>query len=372
MIKYSAPCLFGLEGPVADELRRLGMSDVLADNGRVGFSGSAADLARANISLRTAERVLVEIGSFPAPSFDALFEGVKALPWEDYIPVTGAFPVRGHSLDSALHSIPDCQRIVKKALAERLGSKYGQSWLPEDGALYQVQFAIMKDRCVMYIDSSGAGLHKRGYRPAGGDAPLRETLAAGMVSIAKYRGRGDFADPFCGSGTIAIEAALMAKNRAPGLNRTFSAEAWRDSAIGLSSEEWHRIREEAKSREFDGDYSILGSDIDPRAVETAKANASRAGVADIARFETGDARKFAGVSERGTLISNPPYGERLMEPREAEQLYREFGAAVRELEHWHIYLLSPHPEFENIFGKKANKRRKLYNGMIRCDLYIYN
>lgn len=371
-LNFCAPCLLGLEGPVSDELRRLGFENVRAENGRVMWSGEPLDIARANISLRCAERVLIELGGFEARSFDSLFEGVKALPWEEFIPKNGAFPVKGYSLNSQLHSVPDCQRIIKKAVAERLKSRYRISWFPEDGELYQIQFSLMKDVATLYLDTSGTGLHKRGYRPASVAAPLRETLAAAMVWLARYRGKGDFCDPFCGSGTIAIEAALAAKNRAPGLNRSFSAEKW----SWLGPQLWEKARQEARGLEFNGNYSILGSDIDPKAVEIARENARRAGVADIVRFEAADATTFSRKTEDGVLVTNPPYGERLLETRQAERLYRDFGAAVSAVNSgeggkWRIYVLSSHPDFERHFGKKADKKRKLYNGMIKCQLFMY-
>lgn len=221
------PTLFGLEGIVADELRFGGrLTDVHAENGRVLFTGDENTLAWANLNLRCAERVLIRIGTFKAKTFDQLFEGVKALPWEQFIPADGAFPVKGHSLDSALHSIPDCQKIIKKAVVSRLGAKYGQTWFDEIGGKYQIQFAIMHDVAELYLDTSGAGLHKRGYRANSNAAPLRETLAAAMVKLARWRGRDPFLDPFCGSGTIAIEAAMIAQRRAPGLLRRFDAEKW--------------------------------------------------------------------------------------------------------------------------------------------------
>ena len=365
---FCVPCLFGLEGPVGDELRRMGMDNVCPENGRVRFSGDENALAKANICLRCGERVLIELGSFPAESFDALFEGTRALPWEQFIPRDGVFPVKGHSLTSALHSVPDCQRIVKKAVAARLGAKYGTEWLPETGETYQIQFAIMKDTATLYLDTSGAGLHKRGYRPAAVAAPLRETLAAAMVGFARYRGKGDFCDPFCGSGTIAIEAALAAKNRAPGIARAFAAEKWPVIPAAV----WRSARSEALDREFQGDYSVFASDLDAKAVETAKRNASRAGVAELIRFEVSDARQFSRRTERGVIVTNPPYGERLMEKREAEELYRGFGAAVLGKENWKLCLLSSHTEFERCFGRQAGKKRKLYNGMIKCDLYMYD
>jgi putative N6-adenine-specific DNA methylase len=366
-LKLCAPCLFGLEGPLAEELRRMHMEEVQAENGRVCFTGTPLDLARANLFSRFGERILIELGRFSAETFDALFEGAKALPWEQFIPKDGAFPVKGHSLNSQLHSIPDCQRILKKAVAERLGKVYGTGWLPETGAVYQIQFALMKDEAVLYLDTSGTGLHKRGYRPAHVAAPLRETLASAMVYLARYRGRGVFCDPFCGSGTIAIEAALAAKNRAPGLNRAFAAEKW----SSLDGQIWRKARTEALDREFKGAYQIFASDIDPAAVEMSRQNARRAGVLELIQFEQADARKFDRSVEDGVLVTNPPYGERLLERQEAEALYRAFGAALQGTTGWKKYILSSHTEFERAFGQTADKKRKLYNGMIKCELYMY-
>ncbi len=365
--KMCVPCLLGLEGPIADELKRLSIPDVAAENGRVYFGGSDAELARANICLRIGERVLIEVGSFEARSFDALFEGTKALPWESLIPVDGAFPVKGYSLNSQLFSVSDCQKIIKKAVVERLKSKYRIDWFPETGALYQIQFSIMKDRVSLCIDTSGDGLHKRGYRPAHNAAPLKETMAAAMVTLSRYRGRDDFCDPFCGSGTIPIEAALIAKNRAPGLDRGFTAQSWKSIPRRI----WEDEREAARAREYHGDYRIVGSDLDPKAVAIAEENARRAGVDDVVRFEVADAMRFDRKTERGVIVTNPPYGERIMEKQEAETLYRGFGRAFSECPNWQLYLLSSHTEFERCFGRQADKKRKLYNGMIKCDLYMY-
>ena len=365
--KLCVPCLLGLEGPIADELRRLDMDGVSAENGRVYFSGNEAALVRANIALRIGERVLIELGRFEALSFDQLFEGARALPWESLIPADGAFPVKGYSLNSKLFSIPDCQKIIKKAIVERLKSVYGLEWFPETGGLYQVQFSIMKDRVSLCIDTSGDGLHKRGYRPAHNAAPLKETMAAAMVSLSRYRGRDDFCDPFCGSGTIPIEAALIAKNRAPGLYRRFAAMSWKN----LDAKLWEQERERAKSLEYNGNYNIVGSDIDGHALELARENARRAGVLDIIRFEKADARNFHRKTERGVIVTNPPYGQRIMEQKEAEELYRGFGRAYAQSSNWQLYLLSSHTEFERCFGRQADKKRKLYNGMIKCDLFMY-
>ena len=366
-LRLCAPCLFGLEGPLGNELRHMGMDSVAPENGRVLFETDEYGLARANIRSRFAERILLELGSFAARSFEELFEGVRALPFEDWLPRDAVFPVKGWSLESKLHSVPDCQSIIKKAAAVRMGRAYGMERLPETGELYQIQFSIMKDEAHIYLDTTGTGLHKRGYRPAQVAAPLRETLAAALVDIAGYRGRGEFCDPFCGSGTIAIEAALAAKGRAPGINRGFAAEKWR----ALPRNIWREEREAARAREFSGEYRIFGSDIDPKAVEISRANAERAGVADIVEFSVADAREFSRTTERGVIVTNPPYGERLMEKREAERLYTDFGKAFSRVKGWELCLLSSHTEFERCFGALAGKRRRLYNGMIRCELYIY-
>ena len=367
-LELAVPTLFGLEGLCADELRRLGLSDVRAENGRVLCAARPADIPRVNLNLRTGERALVLLGSFPAGDFDALFEGVRALPWEDFLPRDAAFPVKGHCLNSALHAVPACQSIVKKAVAARLGAKYGLEQLPETGSLYQIQFAIMKDTASLYLDTTGAGLHKRGYRAVGVVAPLRETLAAAMVMLSKYRGRDPFCDPFCGSGTIAIEAALIAKNRAPGLDRSFSAQKW--GFVPASA--WMEAADEAMDKEFDGDYDIWGGDIDPKAVAIARSNAEKAGVEDLVRFEVADALSFRREAPYGRIVTNPPYGERIMEKKEAEELYRGFGRAFRDLpDGWTLSLLSSHTEFERTFGRNADRKRKLYNGMLKCDLFLY-
>lgn len=367
LYKMCVPCLLGLEGPISNELKRLGVPDVSAENGRVYFSGGNEELARANIRLRVGERVLVELGCFEARTFDELFEGTKALNWESLLPLDAAFPVKGFSLNSTLFSVSDCQKIIKKAVAERLKSRYHLSWFPESGALYQIQFSIMNDRVSLCVDTSGDGLHKRGYRPAHNAAPLKETMAAAMVMLSRYRGRDDFCDPFCGSGTIPIEAALIAKNRAPGLYRGFSAQQWNSIPASV----WEQEREAARAGEYHGEYCIIGSDIDSKALSLAQENARRAGVDNIVRFEQADAMSFSRKTERGVIVTNPPYGERIMDKKKAEDLYRGFGLALRGCSNWQLYLLSSHTEFERCFGRPADKKRKLYNGMIKCDLYMY-
>jgi putative N6-adenine-specific DNA methylase len=361
------PALFGIEGLVSDELRRLDMKNVRAENGRVLFSGTDEDIARANLNLRTGERVLLVAGAVRADSFDALFEGVKAMPWETYIPADGAFPVKGHALDSKLHSVPDCQSIIKKAVVERLRGTYKTDRFPETGAKYQIRFAIMHDTATLYIDTSGTGLHKRGYRPVGATAPLRETLAAAIVKLARYRGKQTLCDPFCGSGTLVIEAALAAANRAPGLGRAFDAQRW----DWLDKSVWTQAAVEARDREYHGRYDIWGGDIDPRAIDIARENARRAGVDATVRFEVAEAADFYRSEPGGIVACNPPYGERVMDRQEAERIYGRFGAAARKLDGWKLYILSSHTEFERAFGRTAVKKRKLYNGMIKCDLFMY-
>ena len=329
--QFCVPCLFGVEGLVADELRRMNIREVRAEDGRVLFSGSLADCAAVNLSLRCGERVLMEIGSFPAKSFDALFEGTRALPWENILPRDAAFPVTGYSLDSALFSVPDCQRIIKKAVVERMKARYHQDHFPESGAEYKIRFSLRKDLASLYLDTSGTALHKRGYRPAHTEAALRETLAAAMVKLARYRGKGDFCDP-----TL-----------------------------------WQQARAAAIAAEYSGEYRIFASDIDPRAIQIARDNAVRAGVDHLIEFSVADACHFSRQTERGVIVTNPPYGERLLDRKQAEELYQGFGAAVSGLENWSLYVLSSHTEFERCFGRTADKKRKLYNGMIKCDLFMY-
>ncbi len=365
--EFSVPCLFGLEGLAGDELRRLDMENVRVENGRVLFSGDERALARANICLRTGERVLIVLADFEAKTFEALFQGVYRAELERFIPNDGAFPVKGHCLNSQLMSVPDCQAIIKKAASRRLGEKYGVSWLPETGARYQLQFSIMNDRVRLYLDTTGQGLHKRGYRAVGNDAPLRETLAAAMVQLTHYRGRDFVWDPFCGSGTIPIEAALIAKNRAPGLNRHFAAEAFAWMPEGA----WEQARTEAKDREFRGNYRILGSDNDPKCVSLSMANARKAGVSDCVTFQDGDATKMSLPTDSGILICNPPYGQRMLEQQSAQRLYAALGRHLKFADGWKKFIITSEPEFEHYFGRRADKKRKLYNGMIKCDYYMY-
>jgi len=365
--EFSVPCLFGLEGIAGDELRRLGLENVRVENGRVLFSGDGRAMAKANVCLRTGERVLMVLADFPAKTFEELFQGVYRCNLEDYIPKDGTFPVKGHCLNSTLMSVPDCQAIIKKAASRRLGEKYGVSWLPETGAKYQLQFSIMNDRVQLYLDTSGPGLHKRGYRANANEAPLRETLAAAMVMLTRYRGRDFVWDPFCGSGTIPIEAALIARNKAPGMYRRFNGESfpWVPASV------WGDVRAEAKDKEFQGNYRILGCDNDPGCVSLAMANARKAGVENVAKFQDGDATKMSLPSDSGILICNPPYGQRMMEQKSAQQLYAALGRHLKYADGWKKYIITSEPEFEHYFGKRCDKKRKLYNGMIQCNYYMY-
>ena len=366
-LEFSVPCLFGLEGLAGDELRRMNIENVRVENGRVLFSGGVDAMARANICLRTGERVLLVLAEFEARTFEELFQGVYRTNLEDFIPKDGQFPVKGHCLNSQLMSVPDCQAIIKKAASKRLGEKYGVTWMPETGIKYQLQFSIMNDKVVLYLDTTGPGLHKRGYRAQGNEAPLRETLAAAMVMLTKYRGREFVWDPFCGSGTIAIEAALIARNKAPGMYRRFMAEAY----PWVPMEVWGQVREEVKAREFNGTYRILGSDNDPKCVSLAMANARKAGVGNVIEFRDGDATKMSLPAESGIIICNPPYGQRMLEQQSAQRLYQAFGRHLKFADGWKKYIITSEPEFEHYFGRRADKKRKLYNGMIKCDYYMY-
>ena len=367
-INLVAPCLFGVESVAADEFRRMGFEDIITENGRVKLSGDGNMLARANICSRFAERILINVGEFSALSFTELFEGVKALPWENFIGRDDAFPVNGWSINSKLFSIPDCQSIIKKAIVERLKSKYKISIFPETGPEYKIRFSIMKDNVTMMIDTSGEGLHKRGYRRNSNDAPLKETLAASMCDLARIYPDTKLFDPFCGSGTILIEAALMAKNMAPGLRRFFAAERFGF----LDDKVWREERTRAQDLiRPHVEFEAQGFDIDPEAVELTLANAKKAGVERYVKACVADVRNFTPPRERCLTITNPPYGERLLDVKTAEELYTVMGQRFIQGNGQKYYVISPHDMFEDFFGKKADKRRKLYNGMIKCQLFMY-
>ena len=366
--KLCVPCLLGLEGPIADELRRMKMQDVQNENGRVYFTGGAKEIAKANINLRIGERVLLELGRFRAETFDELFEKTKALPWEMLIPRDAAFPVKGYSLNSKLFSVSDCQKIIKKAIVERLKSVYGIEWFAETAETYQIQFSIMKDVASLCIDTSGEGLHKRGYRRSSVIAPIKETLAAGIIDIAHVYPDSQLYDPFCGSGTLLIEAAMHAMRIAPGLRRRFSAEKW----SWLPQKVWQQERHRAFDLiQRDATFHAYGSDIDPEAVELAQHNAKQAGVDARIEVVQRDIKDFFIPKEKGVVICNPPYGERLLDMKAAQEIYRTMGKVFRQGFPHRYYIISPDMEFERSFGRKADKRRKLYNGMIPCQLYMY-
>lgn len=367
-INMSAPCLLGLEGLVAEELRNMGAENVSAENGRVFFDGDEYILARANICSRYSERIQIVLGSFQAKTFDELFEGTKSLPWENWISKTDTFPVKGYSLNSKLFSVSDCQSIVKKAVVERLRSRYGVSWFEESGPVHQIQFSIMKDKALLLLDTSGVGLHKRGYRPASSAAPIKETLAAAMANLSRLRGYHTLYDPFCGSGTILIEGAMLVQNIAPGLERSFAAQRWEAIDEAVWETEQYRARDMIK---YNPDFTAFGSDIDEEALRLTRINSKRAGVDKNIVLSCRDIKDFAPETERGTVICNPPYGERLLTVKECEEIYRIMGEKFPRKKGWSYCAISPSEEFEKFFGRKADKRRKLYNGMIKCQLYMY-
>lgn len=367
-LQYVATCLFGLEKLLGEELDAIGVTRTGTMDGRVFFEGDEHALVRANLSLRCAERVFLSLGHFQAETFDALFEGTKALPWEDWIGRNDAFPVKGHAIKSRLHSLPDCQSIVKKAVVDRLSGAYGQKWFSEAGVKYQIEFFLFKDVAYLMIDTSGVALHKRGYRPDAGEAPLRETLAAALALTARPRPDVLFWDPMCGSGTIAIEAAMILSGRAPGLGRSFAAESFPQ----ISGSVWAAERETAEAAILhDADYEVWASDIDESILDVTYENALRAGVEDHMRIWNADVRTIEKPDRRGTIVCNPPYGERLMTPETAAALYREMGRHLWSFAPWHIYVITSNPQFERLYGHRADKVRKLYNGMIPCNLYQY-
>ena len=365
---YVATCLFGLERFVGEEIDALGYERTFTIDGRVGFRGDISAVARCNIWLRTAERLFINTGSFHAETFDELFEGTKAIEWEQWIGRDDAFPVKGHSVKSALYSIPDCQKIVKKAIVDRLSPRFGISHFEETGPKYQIEFFILKDEAYLLIDASGTALHKRGYRALSGEAPLRETLAAAAVKISRPREEVLLWDPFCGSGTIAIEAALLMTNTAPGLNRSFAAEQFNQ----ISHDIWSAARDEAEElRDRKSGFEVFESDIDREILELARHNAEKAGVSDRIKIFELDARMVETGGRRGTIVCNPPYGERLGTVEDAHKLYHDIGIKWRALDRWQKYILTSDEEFEHYYGCRADKVRKLYNGMLKCGLYQY-
>lgn len=367
-VELIATATFGLEAVVAREVRDLGYEDMMVENARVTFAGDEAAICKTNLWLRTADRVLVKMGEFQALTFEELFERTKALPWPDWIPENAAFPVEGKSVKSQLHSVPDCQAIVKKAVVEKMKQKYKRQWFEENGPRYTIEVSLLKDMATLTIDTSGAGLHKRGYRKLGSQAPLKETLAAAMILLSFWNPDRPFTDPLCGSGTIPIEAALIGLNIAPGLKRTFASEGWPN----LPKDLWTRAREEA------GDLAspnrplrVLGSDIDGEVLSLARYHVRQAGVEDKVFFQKLPVSELRSKQKYGCIICNPPYGERLGDRAQVERLYREMGGVFQSLDTWSYYVLTSHPDFERLFGRKADKKRKLYNGRIQCNYYQY-
>ena len=366
-LQLVATCLFGLEHLLGQEIEALGYERISTIDGRVTFLGDEEAVALSNIFLRYAERVFIKVGSFRAETFDQLFEGTKALPWPDFIGKNDMFPVKGHSIKSKLFSIPDCQAIVKRAVVASMTERYGISRFSEEGVKYQIEFFILNDECTLMIDTSGVALHKRGYRREANAAPIRETLACAIAATSRPRENVLLWDPMCGSGTIAIEAAMMMRNIAPGKNRHFAAEAF--PFIGKRI--WDSAREEAIEGEVKTEFQAYASDIDPACVALAEKNARNAGVADTIKIFRMDARKIAAEGRRATIVTNPPYGERMGTERQVEALYREIGEHFRSLSPWQVYVITSHPSFEKFYGKRADKVRKLYNGMLPCYLYQY-
>lgn len=359
---------FGIEAVVARELNWLGYADQHVENGRVTFAGDEEAICRTNIWLRTAERILVKMGEFTALTFDELFEGTKALPWDEWLPENAEFPVDGRSVDSKLSSVPDCQAIVKKAIVEKLKLKYKKDWFEENGPLYRIEVGLLKDVATLTIDTTGAGLHKRGYRTLNTGAPLKETLAAAMLMISRWKPDRALIDPFCGSGTIPIEAALIAGNIAPGAKRSFTAESWRQTPSGL----WAKAREEAADKvKKTPDLRIQGSDIDDESIGIARYHANQAGVAGDIHLQRMPMADISSRYKYGFIVCNPPYGERLGELPGVEKLYKELGTVFKSFDTWSFYVITSHQGFERLVGRRADKKRKLFNGRIQCNYYQF-
>ena len=362
-----APCYFGTESAAAFDFKRAGAQNVAVTDGRVAFDGNEDVLAAANLWSRCAERVLILLATAAVTTFDELFDAVSAVPWEEFIPADGAFPVKGSSLSSQLSSVPACQSIVKKAVVERLKRGHKTALLPETGALYKVRFSIRKNVAEIMLDTSGDGLHKRGYRRNATLAPIKETLAAAMIDLGRIYPDTRAEDPFCGSGTLIIEAALKAANIAPGLRRRFAAEQY----AFIPAEAWRRQRQKALDEvRRDCTFQGVGCDVDPAAIAVAQANAKKAGVEKLCSFSVADVADFA--PQPGAMVfTNPPYGERLGDLAGAARLEQTLGRRLREYPVRGAYIITADAQFEQNFGRKAKRRRKLYNGMIPCQVYMY-
>jgi putative N6-adenine-specific DNA methylase len=372
MVTYEliAPCHFGLESVLKKEIFDLGYDIVCVEDGKVTFEGDSEAIVRANINLRTAERVLLKVGQFKAVTFTELFDAIKELPWEEFIPVNGKFWVtKASSINSQLFSTSDIQSIVKKAIVERLKGKYGVSWFSEDGASYTLRVNIHKDMVTIALDTSGDSLHKRGYRPAAGKAPISECLAAALIKLTPWNKDRILIDPFCGSGTFPIEAAMIAANIAPGLNRSFTAENWENI---IKKQEWYDAADEANDCIMRGvETDIQGYDIDPHVIEIARENAENAGVGDMIHFQQRSVEKLSHAKKYGFIITNPPYGERLEDENTLPQIYSAFGQQFKKLDSWSAYMITAYEDAEKYFGRKADKNRKIYNGMMKTYFYSF-
>lgn len=367
-IKLIATSTFGMEALVKREVMDLGYEIVKVENGSVIFRADEGAIARANIWLRTAERVRVWMGEFRATTFDDLFEGTKALPWLDWLLEDANFIIEGKSIKSKLHSVPTCQSIVERAVIDSLRQRYNRDRFAKTGATYKIEVAILNDMATLSIDTSGAGLHKRGYRDHISKAPLKETMAAGLIKLSYWNPDRVLIDPFCGSGTIPIEAALIGKNIAPGINRNFVAQDW----ARLSQKIWDRAFEEAEDlAQRDRKLSIIGTDIDEQVIKTARRNAYEAYVDEDIHFQAMPIDQLQSSKKYGCTITNPPYGERLGDEEEVQKIYREMGKVYKRLDTWSHYILTGHEAFETFYGKKADRNRKLYNGNIKTYYYQY-
>lgn len=369
-MEWIAPCHFGLESVLKREIQDLGYEISQVEDGRVTFRGGMDAICRANIFLRTAERILLKVGSFHAVTFEELFDKTKGIPWEAYIPEDGKFWVtKAASVKSRLFSPSDIQSIMKKAMVERLKARYHTQWFRETGASYPVRVFLMKDIVTVGIDTTGVSLHKRGYRPAAGKAPIAENLAAALIMLTPWRKDRILVDPFCGSGTFPIEAAMMAAGIAPGMNRSFTAEDWTNL---VAKKAWYEAVNEAQDLISDDiETDIQGYDADPEVLRTARRNAENAGVAHLIHFQQREVKDLNHPKKYGFIITNPPYGERLEEKSALPQIYREFGEAFRRLDSWSAYMITSYDDAERYFGRKAEKNRKIYNGMIRTYFYQF-
>lgn len=367
MYDLIATSTFGIESITAKELRALGYEDLKIENGKVTFEGDEMDIAIANVHLRTADRVLIKMAEFEAKSFEELFQGTQKVDWSKIIPIDGVMHVVGKSVKSTLHSVPDCQSIVKRAVIKSMSESYGIEQFSESGPVYKIEVAILKDVVTLTIDTTGPGLHKRGYRELAGIAPLKETLAASMLLVSRWRDDCELIDPFCGSGTILIEAAMIAQNIAPGVNREFVCETWptmRESIFKM-------VRDGAKNSEKQKDIRLIGYDIDYRTLKVAMENAKKAGVDKYIEFQKRDFMEFSTSRKYGFIISNPPYGERIGEKEILNGLYKHMGNVKKKLDTWDFNILTSFEPFEKTFGVKSTKNRKLYNGKIKCYYYQY-